>query len=326
MLTWPFSEGSLSSRGPRVTILGCGALACAIGAHLARFGRAAVTLVGTWPEALEAVAAHGVVVDEPQGVWSARVSTSPVRGPLGPADVVLVLVKSQQTDSVARTAARCLLPDSLLLTLQNGIGNRETLEAAAGEGRVAQGLSTLGASVLGPGEVRVSPGRIVLGSEPWTSAAVATVGHLFRDSRIETEVTAEIDRHVWSRLTVACALEPLSALTARPYGALLETPEPCETLFRAAREVGSVAEARGVPLARDAASLAVHAAENDAGRRSPMFHDLGRGARTEIDSLCGAVAREGRSLGVPTPMNEYLWLRIREKEGRPLPASPSAPA
>jgi 2-dehydropantoate 2-reductase len=284
-----------------------------------------VTLVGTWPEALEAIATHGVVVDEASGVWSAHVSTCPVTGPLGPADVVLVLVKSHQTERVARTAARCLLPGSLLLTLQNGIGNRETLEAAAGEGRVAHGLSSFGASVLGAGEVRTTPGRVVLGSEPWTSAAVAAVSELFRESRLETEVTTEFDRHVWSRLAVACALEPLSALTARPYGALLETPEPCETLFRAAREVAAVAEAKGILLADDAASLAVDTAENAPGSHSPMFHDLARGARTEIDALCGAVAREGRPFGVPTPMNEYLWLRIREKEGRPLPAAP-APA
>jgi 2-dehydropantoate 2-reductase len=326
VLTWPSSVRTLSSRGPRVTILGTGALACAIGAHLARFGRAAVTIVGTWPEALRAIAIHGVVVDETRGVWSARVSVVPVSGPLGPADVVLVLVKSHQTESIARTAARCLLPSSLLVTLQNGLGNGEVLEAAAGEGRVAHGLSFLGASILGPGEVRVTPGRIVLGSEAWTKAPVAAVAELFRESRLETDITTELDRHVWERLAVACALEPLSALTARPCGALLETPEPCETLFKAAREVGAVAGAKGIDLTDDAASLAVKSAENAPSAHSPMFHDLARRALTEVDALCGAVVREGERLGVPTPMNEYLWLRIREKEGRPLPAPPAVPA
>jgi 2-dehydropantoate 2-reductase len=235
-------------------------------------------------------------------------------------------VKSHQTDAVARTAARCLLPGSLLLTLQNGIGNRETLEAAAGEGRVAHGLASLGAVVVGPGEVRVAPGGLLLGSEPWTSAAVAAASDLFRESRLETETTTDLDRHVWTRLVLACALEPLSALTSRPYGALLETPEPCDTLVRAAREVAAVAEAKGISFAGDPASLAAQTARTAASAHSPMFHDLGRGALTEIDALCGAVVREGRSLRVPTPMNEYLWHRLREKEGRPLPAAPSAPA
>ena len=57
-----------------------------------------------------------------------------------------------------------------------------------------------------------------------------------------------------------------------------------------------------------------------------MFHDLARGALTEIDALCGVVVREGEKLGVPTPVNEYLWQRVREKEGRPLPSPPPAAA
>jgi 2-dehydropantoate 2-reductase len=283
-----------------------------------------VTLVGTWPEALDAIATHGIVVNETRGVWSAHVTVSPLSGPLGPADVVLVLVKSHRTESIARTAARCLLPSSLLVTLQNGIGNRETLEAAAGEGRVVPGISFLASTVLGPGEVRVTQGRIVLSQDPSTSANVAQAAELLRESRLEAEVSA-IDHLGWGRLAVACALEPLSALTGRAGGALLETPEPCETLLKAAREVGAVAAARGIDLADDPASLAVTTAETAAGSRSSMFHDLARGATTEIDALCGAVVREGERLGVPTPVNEYLWVRIREREGRPLPAAPAYP-
>jgi 2-dehydropantoate 2-reductase len=145
------------------------------------------------------------------------------------------------------------------------------------------------------------------------------VAALLRESRLETEVTTEFDRLVWTRLAVACALEPLSALTARAGGALLETPEPCETLFRAAREVGAVALARGIDLGEDAASLVVARAEGLARSHAPMFHDLARGARTEIDALCGAVVQEGGRAEVPTPVNAYLWHRIRDKEGRPMP-------
>ena len=155
---------------------------------------------------------------------------------------------------------------------------------------------------------------------------MARAVELLRESRLETEVSADFDRLAWSRMAVACALEPLSALTSRVYGTLLETPEPCETFFRAAREAGAVAAAKGIELADDAASLAVEAAERSPGTRSPMFHDLARGALTEIDALCGVVVREGEKLGMPTPVNEYLWQRVREKEGRPLPSPPPAAA
>jgi 2-dehydropantoate 2-reductase len=118
-------------------------------------------------------------------------------------------------------------------------------------------------------------------------------------------------------MAVDCSLGPLSALTERPNGALLETPEPCETLLKAAREVGAVAAAKGLDIGDDPGSLAVEAAESTAAQRSAMLRDFERGARTEIDALCGMVVSEGRSVGVPAPVNDYLWRRVREKEGRP---------
>jgi 2-dehydropantoate 2-reductase len=285
-------------------------MACALGAHLARYGRAAVTLAGTWTAALEAIASRGIVVDEPSGVWSATVSVAPLAGPLAAADFVLVLVKSPRTPDVARTAARALLPGSLVVTLQTGLGNRELLEEACGPDQVAVGVASLTATLLGPGELRDAPGRIILGTAP----GAARLAELVAASRLDAEVSAGIERIIWARLAVTCALNPLSALTGRTHGTLLETPEPCETLLAAAREVGAVAQVKGIDLGGDPAILAVEAAESSAASRSGMSHDLERGARTEVDAQNGAVVLEGRRFGVPAPVNEYLWQRIREKE------------
>jgi 2-dehydropantoate 2-reductase len=311
-----------SRRPPRVHVLGTGAMACALGGRLARFGRALVTLVGTWREALDEIALHGVTVEDRAGTWSAKLGASPLFGPLGPADYVLVLVKSHQTDTVARVAARCLLPRGLAVTLQNGLGNRELLEVAA-PGRVAQGVALMGADLLGPGRVRVVPGPIVLGADAGASGPLAPLADLLRASRIQTEVTPEIEQAIWRKLIVNCAINPLSALTGRPNGALLEGPQPLDTLIRAAEEVGVVATAKGIHLGADAAALAVEVAKTTATNRSSMLQDLERGARTEIDALNGAFIAEAQAVGVPTPVNEYLWRRVREREGRPLP--PPAP-
>ncbi len=312
-------------RPSRVLVFGTGAMACAMGARLARFGHAAVTLAGSWTAALTAIASHGIVIDEASGVWSAKVHVAPLAGPFGPADFVLVLVKSHRTAALARAAARALLPSSLIVTLQNGLGNREALEAAAGPGTVAVGVASVAATILGPGEVQVVPGRIILGAPASPSAAAAAslprFVELLAASRIEAEVSPEIERILWARLAVQCAINPLSALTGRAYGNLLETPEPCETLLRAAREVGAVATARLIDLGGDPATLAVEAAEGSPAARSTMQYDLERGALTEVDAQSGAIVEEGQRLGVATPVNEYLWRRVREKEGRPVSLS-----
>jgi len=298
-------------RPPRVLILGTGAMACALGARLSRFGRAAVTLAGTWTAALEAIASRGILVDETGGPWSATVRVAPLAGPFGPADFVLVLVKSPRTTDVAHIAARSLLPASLVVTLQTGLGNREELEQACGKDQVTVGVASLTATLLGPGEVRVVPGRIILGG---SAPAVSRFAALVAASRLDAEVSPRIEPIVWARLAVTCALNPLSALTGRTHATLLETPEPCDTLLKAAREVGALAQEKGIDLGGDPAILAVEAAESMGASRSGMSHDLERGARTEVDAQNGAVVLEARRYGVPSPVNETLWQRIRDKE------------
>jgi 2-dehydropantoate 2-reductase len=301
---------------PRVLVLGTGALACVLGARLARSGRAVVTLAGTWTAALDAIAARGIRVEEAGGAWSAQVAASPQGGPLGPADLVLVAAKSHRTAAAARTAAQVLLPSGMAFTFQGGLGNREVLAAALAPGRVASGVAAIRATLLGPGHVRVAaPGRVFVGE----GALARPLAAMLTGGRLEAEVCPEIERVAWAKLVVDCSLGPLSALTGRPLGSLLERPEPCETLLQAAREVAAVALASGIDLGGDAATLAVDEAERGGVSRSALALELERGIPTEVDALNGAVTTRGRELRVPTPVNEYLWHRIREREGRPVP-------
>lgn len=295
----------------RVLVVGTGAMGSLFAARLARSGAALVTLAGSWREALDTVAARGITVEEDGGVWRAHVTTSLLAGTLAPADFSLVLVKSHRTASVAPAAAAALAPGGLVATLQNGLGNREILESAAGPGRVAVGAVTLGATLVGAGHVRAVPGQVVLGADP---PPVERLASLFRLAGIETATSPAIDRILWRKLAVNCAINPLTGLLRVPNGGLLESPEARETLVRAAREVGAVAAACGIDLAADPAELALDVARRTATNRSSMLQDLDRGAPTEIDAMCGAVVREGARLGVPTPVNESLWRSLQQIE------------
>jgi 2-dehydropantoate 2-reductase len=306
-----------------VVVFGTGALACAIGGVLARADGGTVTLVGSWRAGRAAVAKRGIVVHEPAGTWSARVATSSLDEAPRPVELALVLTKSHRTLEVAPAVARALAPTGLAVTLQNGLGNRETLEAALGRARVAVGITMLGAVLVAPGEVRVVPGRIVLGEEPQTAERLGPLAARLRAAGIEVETTREVPRLVWTKLVVNCAINPLTALAGLPNGGLLDDPELRETLLAAAGEVGAVATARGITLNADPGTHALQAAEATASNRSSMLQDLERGAITEIDALNGAVVAEGRRLGVPTPVNESLWHRVRTREGRPVTDAPA---
>src|SRR5262245_15799806 len=293
-------------------------MACYLGARLARFGRASVTLAGTWTAGLAALAERGISVTEAGSEWTASAAAAPLSGPFGPADVVLVLVKAYRTEAVAPIAARVLLPGGLAVTLQNGLGNLEVLEAVA-PGRVRTGVCTPGATLLGPAKVRGFPGSIAIGGDPDGSDLLMRWVGLLEQSGFETEVTPAIDQMLWRKLAVNCAINALSALVGRTNEALLASDESRDTLLRAAREVGDVAAAKGIPLGLHPGAHPLEVAEATAANRSSMLQDLDRGARTEIDFLNGAVVREGRALGVPTPVNDFLWRRVREREGHPVP-------
>jgi 2-dehydropantoate 2-reductase len=289
-------------------------MGCFFAARLARAGRA-VTIAGTWDEALARAEDPGIVVEERRQTWSARV-TGRRREDLPSAafDLTLVLVKAHPTESVAAAAAAATRADGLIATLQNGWGNREALEAAA-PGRVAAGTSVTGIAVVGPAHVRGGHGRTVLGYDARTEARARAAAAVFNAAGLAAEISADIDRALWQKLAVNCAINPLSALEGRTNGALVADPAARATLVAAAREVGAVARARGTPLLEDPAEAALAVAHATADNRSSMLQDLDRGAPTEIDQINGAVCREGRRLRVPTPVNDGLWRGVRLRQG-----------
>ncbi len=312
----------------RILILGTGAMAKRFGAQLSRSAGEdpLPTLAGTWREAVEAIEAEGIVVEEGPETW-----TVPARAlhrdrlPEASFDLVLVLVKSHQTASVASTAARALAPGGLILSLQNGIGNREILAEAASPARVSAGVTSAGATGLGPNRVRSGGQGVTVLAAPEASGSSAisnpeaqpTIGQLaarLERAGLATEISTDIERLLWRKLAVNCAINPLTALEGKPNGALLDDAALRRRMRAAAGEVEAVARAKGIELGLDAAELAEEVARKTAANRSSMLQDLDRGAPTEIEAICGAVIREGRHLGVPTPVNRAMRRAILDRE------------
>ncbi len=302
-----------SAAGARsVLVLGTGAMACYLAARLFR-AAVPVTLAGSWPEALAAISARGVRVTEGGATWSAAVPALSIEGPLPASDVVVVLTKAYQTATIAPHAARALARGGAIVTLQNGWGNRESLCLAA-PGRVAAGVAFAGIRVLAPGEVQGTAGRLVVQEGGALAAPLARFLSALSAAALPVEAAADIEPHLWSKLAVNCAINPLTALGGHENGHLLENAALRAEVVTVAREVDAVATARGVSLPGDSGDLALDVASATASNRSSMLQDLDRAAPTEIDALCGAVVREGLRLGVRTPRNERLWRAVKAVE------------
>ena len=290
----------------RITLLGTGALACLFGAKLAALGP--VTLVGTWAEGLAALESRGIWLEEAGAVSIVRVGAAHLACPPSPADLVLVLVKSWQTAGVASHLPALLKPAGLAVTLQNGLGNRETLGP-----HTCQGVTTLGATLLGPGQVRLG------GSGPTHIAGPVWITETLSQAGLETYavVSSQMDSLVWGKLVANCGINALTALLRVPNGELLARPEAAQNMERAAAECADVARAKHIPLPYpDPVAHVREVAQRTALNFSSMLQDVLRGAPTEIDAINGAVVQEGRRLGVPTPVNEALASSVRALSGR----------
>jgi 2-dehydropantoate 2-reductase len=292
-----------------ILIMGTGAMACLFAARLSGAG-VPVQMYGTWAEGLAALRASGVRLVEASGdEYSYPVTVIDHLEDCKGARNALVLVKSWQTQRAARQLAGCLDPIGVALTLQNGMGNRETLAHALGAKRVSLGVTTVGATLLGPG--RVSPageGVISLSAHP----LIAPLINLLRSAGFVLETEPDPTALLWGKLVINAAINPLTALLTVTNGELLARSHARSLLQAAVREAASVAIAQGIRLPYPDPVVATEAiARRTAANRSSMLQDVLRGAPTEIDAICGAIVQAGEHTGVPTPIIRTLWQLVK---------------
>jgi 2-dehydropantoate 2-reductase len=299
----------------RVVVMGTGALGCLFSAYLA--AHAEVWMVGTWAEALAAVARDGVCVEEGERTWHARVKATGDPDAAPPADLAILVVKSYQTERAAAWAARVLDSKGLAISLQNGLDNGSKLAAAVGQQRSTIGVTFEGATLLGPGQVRhAGRGPTLIGQTPATAEGVERLVGLLREGGFEAQATdaagAGIEAIAWGKALVNAAINPLTALLGIKNGELLANADRRALLATLARETAAVAAARGLALPYpDPVARVEEVCRATAMNRSSMLQDVQRGRPTEIDSINGIIVAEGQRLNVATPANETVWRLVR---------------
>jgi 2-dehydropantoate 2-reductase len=288
-------------------------MACLFAARLAAAG-APVTMLGSWRDGLEALRRRGVTLVHPSGeerAYAVRALEDPAQA--AGAQFALVLVKAWQTPYAARQLAACLSAQGVALTLQNGAGNLETLAEFLGEERAALGVTTLGANLLAPGCVHpAGEGVIALQTHP----RLAPPADLLRAAGFHVEETPDAAGLLWGKLVINTAINPLTALLNCSNGELAASHAGRQLMQDVAAETAAVAAALGVRLPyADAREQVAGVAARTAANHSSMLQDVRRGAPTEIDAICGAVAAAAQRAGVPAPLNRALWLLVKAREG-----------
>jgi 2-dehydropantoate 2-reductase len=299
----------------RVCVIGAGAMGSVFGGLLAHVGHD-VTFVDTWEENVAAINANGVRLDGVKG--ELRIPATAVAGlPHGlEADLAMIWTDANNTRRAAVTAAAALAPDGFAITLQNGIGNVETLVEVLGKPRVAAGSSMCSAAMRGPGHASfthmgmTSVGEIDGGG----SARVERLREALAQARFEARVHPDIMALIWSKFAHNCAVNAICATTGLRVGEVARVAALDRLQDHVIDEILAVTQAQGITL--DDSDFRAHVKAHcwKKFNRPSMLQHIEAGKRTEIDALNARLVEEGRRLGVPTPYNDALACLLKGVE------------
>ncbi|MDW5562278.1 MAG: 2-dehydropantoate 2-reductase [Methanomassiliicoccus sp.] len=292
----------------RIVVFGAGGVGSLLGGLLST--RHEVTLIGR-REHVRAVEGDGLRLrGTVEGVFRPT-AREDVYG-LGSQDVVLITVKAYDTDAAVREVTPLVAGHTLVVSVQNGLGNAEKLVRAYGS-RALIGVPVLGANCLAPGEVQVSGLReVMIGSTVGQHGHSMRLGSLLTECGVPAHISANIMSEVWAKAVINAAVNPITALVGKENGALLRDDGLRQLSRAACAEGAKAAEANGITLGDgDFFDRVQEVIRTTAGNRSSMLQDIERGKRTEIEEINGALVRAGESKGLEMPVNRALWALVR---------------
>lgn len=315
----------------RLGVLGAGAIGAYVAGRVAAAGAAEVVLVGRARQA--GAFARGLTVQE---FDRAAVTAPPERftfasdpAALAGCAVVLVAVKSQHTEDAARSIAGAIAPDAIVVSLQNGVRNPDTLRAALPGRRVVPSIVTWNVIAVGDVYRRATSGPLML--ERVDAPAMRALVDAVRAGGIPVEEHADLAPHQWTKLLVNLN-NAISALTDVSTATLLVDPGYRRVIADLADEGLAVLRAaklrparfHGVPLAlmpkilrlpTPLVRVALRAQLRvDPSARSSMWQDLASGRPTEVDHLNGELVRVAEAHGTDAPRNRRIVALVREAE------------
>jgi len=312
---------TLTNAGPGapVVIVGVGALGSLVGARLARAGQQ-VVLVGRSAQ-VQAIGEAGVTLHEESGTCVVPVPASTDIGLVAKAGLVVLCVKSADTEATARAMAPHLRPETAVLSLQNGVVNGPLL-AALLQRPVWVGAAYVAAALQAPGVVRHAGGQgLVIGCLPGPQGdsladeAQNRLQQQLQAGGFDVRLSRAPLTELWRKLVVNCACNAISALAQAPYGVMAAVPAVRELQQAVLREAVAVAQAEGHAMALDEMQIAVdRVATTMPAQRSSTAQDLARGRRSEIDHLNGQVVQAAARHGIATPANQALWALVLLQE------------
>lgn len=289
-----------------IVILGAGAIGSLFGALLSKKNN--VLLIGRTSH-VNAIRKNGLTIDGKTQLNMKISAEDAVDAVSLSVDLLIVTVKSYDTESAIDQAKQIIHNKTVVLSLQNGLDNIKAIEHVVDRRQIIVGVTTHGAFFSKPGCIKhTGVGKTILGElDGETSERIKNIENVFNKSGIETVVSKNIIEDMWVKAVVNSCINPITAFFGCSNGYLLENPLLEKIVEKVCLESTNVANAYGMNLSRQIMIKKTKEVIRETSENySSMIQSVRKGRKTEIDSINGVLVDIGRTYDVDVSLNEIL--------------------
>jgi len=303
----------------KIAIVGTGAMGSVYAALLGAAGHD-VWAIDAWREHVDAMRTTGLRLEGASGDRTVKLHATTNAAEAGPCDLVIIATKGMHVEQAAQSSKPLLKDDTVVLSIQNGLGGPDTAARVLGRERVMVGVvGGFGASMRGPGHAHHNGWELVrLGefSGPITPR-LEKVAQVWESGGFRVKCFDDIDQLVWEKLICNVCFSGTCAVTERTIAEVMSDPDTWDVASGCAREAYEVAVARGVKLdIQDPVEYVRNFGSKIPNARPSMLLDHMAGRMSEIDSINGAIPPAAAALGLKAPYNIVISALVRAKERR----------
>ena len=300
----------------KITIVGPGALGLLLAASLTRT-KNEIWLLDKNAERAKKISEEGIKVENTNANYKAKVSAVSDAKDIGATDIIILCVKSYDTEEALKGVKSLIGDKTYVLSLQNGLGNLQLISEFVDNDRIIGGITYHGAMLIDDVTVRhTGKGETIIGQENGkVLGEIRDIAAILSKAGFPTKISKDINSVIWSKLVINVGINALSAITRLKNGVLVENEYTREIMRRAVSEAVKVAKKKKAKLAYDDPIQKVEAVcKATAENFSSMLQDALDRDMTEIDSINGAIVRQAKSLNIKTPTNEMLTELVKSIE------------
>lgn len=304
----------------KIAIVGTGGVGGFIGGKLAlRFENSDAVEIYfiSRGRALDAIRAHGLIVDTPEGGFTGRPRlATDSAAEIGEMDYVLFCTKAYDVESAVNQIRPCIGRETVVLPFLNGVDSTERIRRMLPANEVWDGCVYIVAYIVEPGHIaeHTNGYRYLYGTTTGSPQKLDRLQRLFEEAGLRARIETDIVRIVWDKFAFISPVATVTSYTDETYGGVLGDPHNRADLMALLGEFQEVARARGVFLSAGIAEKVVAQMERiPAETTTSMQRDFRAGRPTELESLTGYIVREGRRLDIPVPTYERMYDGLRKR-------------